>query len=227
MPHLNQTRENSRILIVDDLESNRKVIRRRLEKQGYKVEEAASGEEALKMINRSAPDLVLLDYMMPGMSGADVFRILRKEWKLTNLPVIMLTARTEADTQAAALRAGIDDYVTKPINISVLDARIQTQLQKYRAEDALRNANQTLGNRAAIQALSMSELEQELRREFILRQKRAEDEEEDLRAGSSAYLKEAYRLLRDVITNLEGGHPPKVETLKAILNTMGNGLADH
>lgn len=209
------------ILIVDDVEANRNVIRRRLERLGYRIEEAASGKEALAMVSRMPPDLILLDYMMPGMSGVEVLHVLRKEWKVVALPVIMLTARTEADAQVTALQAGVDDYVTKPIDFGVLDARIQTQLTKFHAENALRIANQSLGNKAALKALTLSEVEDELRREVRLRMDMmTSGPDEGGQPKDREAIGEAIALLQRAIEDCDNGDPPAKSTLVIIRDIL-------
>lgn len=89
----------SKILIVDDVEANLRVLVRRLEGGDYELHAVDSGEKALQYIEENKPDLVLLDYMMPHMNGIDVLNIVRGEWKLDTLPIIMLTARAEAEAE--------------------------------------------------------------------------------------------------------------------------------
>ena len=114
---------SGRILVVDDVEANRSVVCRRLERLNYSVAAAESGEVALKMIEAAAPDLVLLDFMMPNFNGIDVLREIRTNSRCSDVPVIMLTARADAQTVVASLEAGADDYVSKPIDFDVLAAR--------------------------------------------------------------------------------------------------------
>lgn len=94
------------ILVVDDVEANRNVVSRRLENTGYRFVAVDSGEKALRAIENDKPDLILLDYMMPGMNGIEVLEIVRNDWGLKELPIIMLTARAEAEAVVTALEAG-------------------------------------------------------------------------------------------------------------------------
>lgn len=112
-----------RILVVDDEPLNREVLSQELEDH-YEVIQAESGPEALTVIESSLPDLVLLDIQMPQMDGYEVLDRIRKQYAATELPVIMATARTGSDDIVRALEAGANDYVTKPIDIPVLLARI-------------------------------------------------------------------------------------------------------
>jgi CheY-like chemotaxis protein len=117
------------ILVVDDSEINRDMLRRRLEKKGYRVVAAENGSQALELAAREPVDLVLLDVMMPGLSGLDVLRILRNSPGGKDLPVIMATAKSESADIVEALDAGANDYVTKPLDLPVVIARIEAQLR--------------------------------------------------------------------------------------------------
>jgi serine/threonine-protein kinase len=121
-----------RILVVDDNEDNRQVLSRRLRRQGYEVHVADSGPAALEACTIGAYDAILLDVMMPGMSGIEVLERLRKERGKTELPVIMATAKTDSVDVVDALKRGANDYVTKPIDFPVLLARLDTQIAMKR-----------------------------------------------------------------------------------------------
>jgi len=124
------------LLIVDDNELNRDVLSRRLGQKGYAVTVAAGGTEALAAAARARFDLVLLDVEMPDMSGLEVLGRLRQTYTQTQLPVIMVTARTEGVDIVEAFRLGANDYVTKPIDFPVALARIGTHLShKWAVED--------------------------------------------------------------------------------------------
>ena len=118
----------ARVLVVDDLPENREVLVRRLIKQGYAVEEATGGRQALERIEAGGIDLVLLDIMMPDVDGLEVLRTVRRVHSLDALPVIMVTARDDASSIVEALEAGASDYVTKPVDALVLLARVRTQV---------------------------------------------------------------------------------------------------
>ena len=130
----------STLLVVDDNEANRDALSRRLANKGYFVRVAASGAEAIAMVAAGRFDLVLLDVEMPGMSGFDVLTTLRTTHSRTDLPVIMVTARTDGDDIVEAFRLGANDYVTKPIDFPVAVARIATHLAHKWAVSALRRA---------------------------------------------------------------------------------------
>ena len=173
------------ILVVDDVEANRSVVCRRLEGDNYTISAVDSGEKALRFIEDERPDLILLDYMMPGMNGIDVLNVIRNDWHMDDLPIIMLTARAEAEAVVAALEAGADDYVSKPIDFDVLKARIETQLLKVKSKDGLLKANAALDERVAMRVLAFDKLREELERE-IGQRKRAERDLALLREAKSA-----------------------------------------
>jgi diguanylate cyclase (GGDEF)-like protein/PAS domain S-box-containing protein len=130
------------LLVVDDAEPNRDVLSRRLAQRGYTVATAASGAEALAMAAAQRFDLVLLDVEMPEMSGLEVLTRLRDTHLPTELPVIMVTARTQSADIVEALRLGANDYVTKPVDFAVALARISTHLAHKSAVASLRASEQ-------------------------------------------------------------------------------------
>jgi two-component system phosphate regulon response regulator PhoB len=121
---------NEKILIVDDEEDVLELVRYNLDKNGYKVETAATGEQALAKARAKLPDLIILDLMLPGIDGLDVCKKLKNDTKTQNIPVIMLTAKGEETDIVTGLELGADDYVTKPFSPKVLIARIRRILQR-------------------------------------------------------------------------------------------------
>ncbi|MCU1349432.1 MAG: hypothetical protein JWO56_2462 [Acidobacteria bacterium] len=136
--------EGGRLLVVDDNEMNRDMLARRLQQKGYAVTTAAGGAEALRKIESEPFDLVLLDVMMPEISGLDVLRIVRASRSVTDLPVIMATAKDQSQDVVAALRLGANDYVTKPLDFNVVLARVETQLSLKRTTDEVKRLNAEL-----------------------------------------------------------------------------------
>jgi serine/threonine protein kinase/DNA-binding NarL/FixJ family response regulator len=120
------------LLVVDDNEENRDMLGRRLERKGFTVLTAEGGQQAVEMIAKQPVDLVLLDIMMPGMTGLEVLKILRAAAQTADLPVIMATAKTESADVIEALELGANDYVTKPLDFPVVLARVQAQLRLRR-----------------------------------------------------------------------------------------------
>ncbi|MEM7239921.1 MAG: response regulator [Pseudomonadota bacterium] len=137
----------ARILVVDDQEDNRNILLRRLSRLQYLVDTATDGVDALRRVERDPPDLLLLDYMMPGLSGLEVLVQLREKFDASSLPIIMITARADDETVVACLEAGANDYVSKPLSFPILRARVESQLERRRASLALGKLNQHLENR--------------------------------------------------------------------------------
>jgi DNA-binding response OmpR family regulator len=133
-----------RILIVDDVEDNRVVLDRQLRKSGFETSLCADGMSAVAEVSSNPPDLVLLDWMMPGLSGVETLKAMREHLDLHRLPIIMCTARDEESSIVDALEAGANDYVQKPIKMPVLLARISAQLMRQAAMAALGTVNQDL-----------------------------------------------------------------------------------
>ena len=115
------------MLIVDDEEIVRDVVVRYLERDGYRTLEAATGGEALEILERETPSLVVLDVMLPGHDGLEICRWIRAR---SDLPVIMLTARGEEADRIVGLELGADDYVTKPFSPAELSARVKAVLRR-------------------------------------------------------------------------------------------------
>ena len=130
-----------RILIVDDVEDNRIVLDRQLRRAGFETTQCADGVKALAEIARDCPDLVLLDWMMPNLSGLDTLKAIRDHHDSNALPVIMCTARDEESSIGSAIEAGANDYVQKPIRMPVLLARISAQLTRKAAVNAMNAMN--------------------------------------------------------------------------------------
>ncbi|MFP5449332.1 MAG: phosphate regulon transcriptional regulatory protein PhoB [Caulobacterales bacterium 32-67-6] len=129
------------ILVAEDEDSLATLLNYNLEKEGYGVAVAADGEDALMMINEKLPDLILLDWMLPKVSGIEVCRRLRARSETRNIPIIMLTARGEETDRIRGLDTGADDYIVKPFSMSELSARIRAVLRRLRpglAEDRVR-----------------------------------------------------------------------------------------
>jgi len=147
-------RESPRILVVDDTPVNVRLLSDLLTAKRYVVATAASGPEALEKIDREAPDLVLLDVMMPGMTGYDVCRKLRENPDTSLLPVVMVTALDPAQERVKGLEAGADDFLTKPINQLELLARVRSLLRIKQLHDELAALNRSLEQRVQEQVAS-------------------------------------------------------------------------
>ena len=122
----------TRILTVEDDERIRTAVRLALEDEGWEVEEADTGEEALQAFTRQPSDVVLIDIMLPGIDGFDVCRSIRR---ISDVPIVMVTARADTHDVVAGLEAGADDYLTKPFAPKELSARIRALLRRARTID--------------------------------------------------------------------------------------------
>ena len=122
----------TRILTVEDDERIRTAVKLALEDEGWEVEEADSGEEALNAFTRKAADVVLIDIMLPGIDGFDVCRSIRR---VSDVPIVMVTARADTHDVVAGLEAGADDYLTKPFAPKELSARIRALLRRARTSE--------------------------------------------------------------------------------------------
>ena len=122
-----------KILLVDDDPNIRQLVNLYLQKEGFEVMMADRGDEALKMFKASPPNLILLDIMLPGMDGWQVCREVRK---ISNIPIIMLTAKDETFDKVLGLELGADDYVSKPFDMKELVARIKAVSRRFQAADA-------------------------------------------------------------------------------------------
>ena len=121
-----------KILVVEDEEALATLLQYNLEKAGYLVDLARDGEEALTQVSEQKPDLVVLDWMLPSVSGVEVCRRLRGQADTRNLPIVMLTARGEESDRIRGLDTGADDYLTKPFSMAELIARIRAVLRRIR-----------------------------------------------------------------------------------------------
>jgi adenylate cyclase len=150
--------KSPRILVVDDTAVNTKLLADLLTAKGYIVATAASGPEALETIDRGAPDLVLLDVMMPGMSGYEVCRKLRENPATALLPVVMVTALDPAQERVKGIEAGADDFLSKPINQPELLARVHSLLRIKQLHDELNALNRSLEQRVQEQVAQLERL---------------------------------------------------------------------
>ena len=124
--------DHPQVLVVEDEPAQREVLAYNLEAEGYGVTRAASGDEALLLVSEIEPDVIILDWMLPGVSGIEICRRLKTNPATRNIPVIMLTARTEEADRVRGLETGADDYVVKPYSVIELMARVRTQLRRVR-----------------------------------------------------------------------------------------------
>jgi len=124
--------DRPRVLVVEDEPAQREVLAYNLEAEGYAVSRAHDGEEALLLIHEDAPDIIVLDWMMPNLSGIEICRRLKIRPETRAIPVIMLSARSEEVDKVRGLETGADDYVVKPYSVVELMARVRSQLRRVR-----------------------------------------------------------------------------------------------
>lgn len=136
-----------RVLIVDDVDENVDILRRQLLKNDFDIDVAYDGETALKQISIQRPDLVLLDLVMSGMSGMEVLKRIRTAYSSFHLPVIMISAVSEADSVIKAFELGASDYIVKPFNSKVVMARVRGQIERLQAIRALETLMAGAGER--------------------------------------------------------------------------------
>ncbi len=118
------------IMIIEDEEALALMLKYNLEKEGYDVWVEARGNKAIAEIEKRQPSVILLDWMLPELSGVDICKLIRSKPDIKNIPVIMLTAKGEEEDKIKGLSAGADDYVTKPFSVPELLARVKTQLRR-------------------------------------------------------------------------------------------------
>lgn len=120
------------ILVIEDEAAQREILTYNLESEGYRVSKADDGEEGLLIVAEDTPDVIVLDWMMPHLSGIEVCRRLKSRSATRTIPVIMLSAKSEEVDKVRGLETGADDYVVKPYSVSELMARVRTQLRRVR-----------------------------------------------------------------------------------------------
>jgi diguanylate cyclase (GGDEF)-like protein len=167
----------SRLLIVDDIGDNRSILKRRFERRGFEVSEAESGLAAIELLENGSFDLVLLDVMMPGIDGIETLKRIRARTSSSELPVIMVTAKSESVNIVEALELGANDYITKPVDFAVALARVNAQISRKRAEqevvavnEGLRKANEDLERRVEERTRRLIDANQRLQEEIADRE---------------------------------------------------------
>lgn len=124
--------EHPKVLLVEDEPAQREVLKYNLQSEGFDVVAAADGDEAVLLVEEETPDIIVLDWMLPGVSGIEICRRLKSKSQTRAIPVIMLSARAEEVDRVRGLETGADDYVVKPYSVLELMARVRSQLRRVR-----------------------------------------------------------------------------------------------
>ncbi|MDG0995584.1 MAG: phosphate regulon transcriptional regulator PhoB [Gammaproteobacteria bacterium] len=132
------------ILLVEDEKPIREMVFFALDGDEYKVVDAVNGRQASEYLNTHTPDLILMDWMLPDVSGLEMVRRIKRDEVLSSIPVIMLTAKTEEQNKVEGLDAGADDYITKPFSVKELSARIRAAIRRSGSNDKNRLSNGVL-----------------------------------------------------------------------------------
>ena len=168
---LHQEERKPQLLIVDDIADNRSILVRRFERRGFEVTEAGGGAEALALIAARAFDVVLLDVMMPEIDGIEVLKRCRERFSPVELPIIMVTAKSQSEDIVGALALQANDYVTKPVDFPIALARVNVQLERKQANDALTLAHALLEERVEQRTSELVEMNRKLEGEIQQRQR--------------------------------------------------------
>ncbi len=220
---------NPKILVVDDEPAIRQMLIFALSGEGYECTEAGSADEAQEAIRKSPPNLILLDWMMPGLSGVDLARRLKRKPETNGLPIIMLTAKGEEHDKIKALDTGADDYITKPFSTQELLARIRAVLRRSNVQtnadilevDALKLDLETHRVTINDQTLDLSPTEFRLLHFFISHPERVYSRAQILDNvwGANAYIEERtvdvhIRRLRKLLA--EYGFDDYIQTVRSV-----------
>jgi len=165
----------SRILVVDDVATNRSVLVSLLSRPECKVLEAGDGEQALEIIERTPLDLVILDILMPGLSGLEVLQQVRDSFSSSELPILMLSVKDDIDDVVKALETGANDYVTRPFDYTILTTRINALVEYKQTQDSIREAHSKLETRIAERTHELVKANRALQTE-VAERKQAEEQ---------------------------------------------------
>ena len=154
----------ARILVVDDVSQNIQVIGNILYENNYQVSFALSGPEALTLLNHENYDLILLDILMPGMDGYEVCKIVKANEKISHIPIIFLTAKSDTDSILKGFELGAVDYLSKPFNTKELLARVKTQIELKKQREQLENINELLEEKVKIRTTELQKANEQLQK---------------------------------------------------------------
>ncbi len=152
---MKRTSNQLTVLIADDIESNRQILRKLVKRMAPNIVEARDGQEALDILLSGAIDIALLDIMMPHLSGVEVCRQVRNHYTMNELPILFVTAKTEDPDLVEGLEVGGNDYITKPINACILKARLNAQIRQLLTMRALENSYKELFKRKRMETVAL------------------------------------------------------------------------
>jgi len=214
----------NKILIVDDEPFNLDLLEQELADQGYALERANDGVEALQKVASFLPDVILLDYMMPKMNGIEVVKQLKQEEKYKGIPVILLTAKASQEDKVRGLDAGADDYVVKPFDSFELLARVRSMMRIKQMHDSLEEWNRTLADKVNQQVAEIGRMGR-LKRYLSPQIAGAllESEDESLFKSHRREITVVFLDLRGFTTFSDGAEPEEVmELLRSYHAEMGS-----
>lgn len=174
----------ARILVVDDIEDNHVLMSRALKRAGFETEALENGVDTIARVSTNPPDLILLDWMMPGLSGMEVLLAIRERFSPNELPIIMCTAREESSCISEAIECGANDYLQKPVDMPTAVARIRSQLERRDALQSLSNINRDLEETLA------------QRTRALMGTRNADSEISEASLGSSVPMEDVQELMR-------------------------------
>lgn len=174
----------ARILVVDDIEDNHVLMSRALKRAGFETEALENGVDTIARVSTNPPDLILLDWMMPGLSGMEVLLAIRERFSPNELPIIMCTAREESSCISEAIECGANDYLQKPVDMPTAVARIRSQLERRDTLQSLSNINRDLEETLA------------QRTRALIGTRNADSEISDASLGSSVPMEDVHELMR-------------------------------